>query len=242
MDFQDDETVKTAVSDEDGDDVGDTTEEFDGVEGIASGTTTSVPSSPPRDDNRNYARAGCPRKEGHSFCGCLCDMKRACIIIDIINIFIAAMAILLFVVAWMNERNNEDAEIDNSFRAANDSETINGTALWTNTTDIDGDEVDDAYEQFVRAWRITLMVILIISVLSFTIGIIGSLRYSAGMVFCTGIWHCFLFTVNMLGLNLLGALVNILFAYPHFVLVHEIRQGIMNRDRYPLEKQSCCCV
>ena len=237
--IRDDETVKTTLGDDDDDDeIMNTTEEGNGSTSDGVG---------PRE-TRNYARAGVPHKEGHSFCGCLCDMRRACIIIDIVNIAIAVIVTLMFVVAWIHQGKNDEINIDNSFTAASEdagaATNLNGTTLWTtNTTGLDGeDDDDDEFEKFVRAWRLTVTGILLISVLSFIIGILGALRYSAGMVFCCGLWHCFLFTVNMLALNLLGALLNGLFAYPHFVLVHEIRQGIMNRDRYLLEKQSCCCV
>ena len=43
-------------------------------------------------------------------------------------------------------------------------------------------------------------------------------------------------------LNLPGAIYFGCFAYPHVYLIMEMRNGIMSKETYETEKQSCCCV
>lgn len=42
--------------------------------------------------------------------------------------------------------------------------------------------------------------------------------------------------------DLSGIVIIGLFLYPHVLLVKYIHNGIMSRENYPFEEQSCCCV
>jgi len=50
------------------------------------------------------------------------------------------------------------------------------------------------------------------------------------------------FLMSLIALNLPGAIYFGCFAYPHVYLIQEIRSGIMSKETYETEKQSCCCV
>jgi hypothetical protein len=38
-----------------------------------------------------------------------------------------------------------------------------------------------------------------------------------------------------------GIIVSLLFAYPHAILINEIKMSVMSEERYPIESYSCCC-
>lgn len=74
------------------------------------------------------------------------------------------------------------------------------------------------------------------------IGIIGALYYKIHMIGFTVMMYLLDAIMNFIGFNPMYSIVSLLFAYPHFFLMSEIKNDIMTPDNYHNEEHSCCCI
>ena len=151
---------------------------------------------------------------GHSFLGCMCDMRRAVIIVNIISLTFVIIGMIAFIVVSSPKYREQY------------------------------DDHEDAQEDFddLDEYRGAIIALLIISFFIHISGIVGGVRFSRWMVLMTGVWLSLGCFFNLLGLNFIAAVVYGLFAYPHFIFFREIQMGIMSTENYTNEAQSCCCV
>lgn len=85
--------------------------------------------------------------------------------------------------------------------------------------------------------------ILTIRVLFCLAGIVGAVKYSAIGVGLALAGYAFAFVMSLIGgVNLIGMIMAVFFAYPHVFFIKEVRSGIMTKENYPTEEFSCCCV
>ena len=184
-----------------------------GYEGSAIGTINEPGTNPtiiviPADRPHTEVR------QGHSFLGCMCDMRRAVIIVNIISLIFVTIGVITFCVLFSSKyRDRFD----------------------------DDDDVQEDFDELDR-WRGALIAILVLGFIIHISGIVGGARFSRWMVLMPGVWLSLGCIFNLFALNIGAAVVCGLFAYPHFIFFREIQMGIMSKENYINETQSCCCV
>jgi hypothetical protein len=161
-----------------------------------------------------------PRKQGHTCCGCCCDVRRAVIVVNLL-----AGTYLLMIVQWI----------------------VAVVAL--------RDEYNYTF------W--VLLVMNCLQLVPVGMGIFGAVYYNGWFIGVASLHYTlqFLFYCNVSlydAIDLAGlidvplampidepfatAVAMALCAYPHFMLISEIRGGIMSPENYENEQHSCCCV
>ena len=178
-------------------------------------------------------------KEGRSCCGCLCDMRRAVIILSIVGILGHALAVLA----------NRFLLFDMAINDINDR-TLDGF------NDKDGDHDK-------RRLNVTFIIysfVAFVGMLGYGCAIVGGIQFKSILVkINVGVMIGVFVTQNALlwqfriageieefeyGVwNMIGPLVGLIMStYVHISFVREVRRGIMTRENYHNEEQSCCCV
>lgn len=158
---------------------------------------------------------GNSKRQGHLCCGGCCDMRRAVIIMNIVNAALVAMG-LMGVLAAKNLVDT-DAIQDDEVAAV-----LGG---------------EDGSLPF--GWLVASSVIRLILA---GFAIYGAIKYNYILVIIGALSYVYEVVLSLWGLNFIGLLYPALFLYPHIFLVKEIRSGIMTALNYPNEKHSCCCV
>eukprot|EP00977_Amphora_coffeiformis_P020049 scaffold7808_cov184-Amphora_coffeaeformis.AAC.28 len=158
------------------------------------------------------------RKPGHKCCGCdgCCDMRRAVIIVNIIQAGILGMGMLILL-ATRNLANNAGNIYDDDTTIA-------------------------AMEDFKDAPLGVGLAIMGVQIVAALCGIAGGMKFNVILTAVAGLSYTITFAMGLVSLNLAGLVYNGFFLYPHILFVQEIRNGIMTEANYPNEKQSCCCV
>ena len=142
-------------------------------------------------------------------------MRRAVIIVNIINAVLLTMGIFS-VLAARHMSSQVDA--------------------------VDDDELESALEEFNSLPIAALLVIQISKILLSILGIFGAIRFSVPMVGLAMAAYIFDAVFALIGFNIAGLLFAGFFAYPHGFFIKEVRAGIMTKENYPNEEYSCCCV
>jgi hypothetical protein len=153
-------------------------------------------------------------KQGHKCCGFCCDTRRAVIIVDIVNLVLLLIGMIIVVVAH-NNVNPDDYNDDN--------------------TKTQVEKFQDMPLGGFLAYAIVFMLLCVA-------GIVGANKYNVYLVGIAAVAYCVSFIFSIIQLNYLGMIVAILFVYPHFVFIAEVRKGIMSDENYHNEEMSCCCV
>ena len=127
-------------------------------------------------------------KQGHSCCGGCCDVRRAVIIICIINITRCFSQLLLSAITM----------------------------------------------SMANEWQI----IPFARIVAAGLAMLGAFTFNKYLV-----------AINVISLlvptyvsSIVWLLINGLFLFPHVFLIRYIHNGIMTKENYPYERQSCCCV
>mmetsp|Transcript_27838 Transcript_27838/g.78004 ORF Transcript_27838/g.78004 Transcript_27838/m.78004 type:complete len:180 (-) Transcript_27838:194-733(-) len=156
-------------------------------------------------------------KRGHMCCGGCCDVRRAAIIVNIIMLCIMALGTLTIAAGLiMIKTVAEDADDDDVKQAA---------------TQLDGLPVG------------LPVVIMLIQMAGSACGIFGALNYNANLVMVAFVFHC-IYTIFALARpnTIPDVILGAFFAYPHWFLYKEIKDGTMSPESYVNERASCCCV
>jgi len=156
------------------------------------------------------------QKQGHKCCGGCCDVRRAVIIVNIVQAVLVFMAMMS--VLTMHKMSAQAQDL------------------------YDDDEVAKMMSDFGSLPVGALIAILVVKAIGAVIGIIGGIKFNMYMTGIAGAIYAISCVVSIVFLDLPGAIYAGFFAYPHYFLVKEIRSGIMSEENYPNEKQSCCCV
>lgn len=180
--------------------------------------TKSEPIKPASNDYQLAAgNGGDGRKLGHLCCGGCCDMRRAVIIVNIINTVLLTLG-LFGVVAARITSNNVD------------------------TSQLDDDSLQDAMEQFKALPLGGFLAIQTVKIVLCLAGIVGAVKYNQAAVGLAMVGYVFDAVMGAIRFDLVGLVCAGLFAYPHGFLIKEVRDGIMTKENYPNEEHSCCCV
>ena len=167
-------------------------------------------------------------KQGHSFCGCCCDMRRATIIINIYNLVstIFSMVYLYFMIdfAMSNAESIQDDTVKQQMEAMDFSSIYTPLLIALTVLGSLGNIAAIVGAMKYNAWLVSVnIVILIVSIIP---GIVTSVQAgtSAAIIIVLLLVRCF-------------------FIYPHVMLVYELKGSkTMSQQTYPREEQSCCCV
>jgi len=169
------------------------------------------------------------KKRGRSCFGCLCDMRRAVVILSALGILVAIFSVVInhFLL----------------FEPARDDEDL--------------DKNSDTKKRLDELLIISI-VVAGLSIVGFSLSIIGGVKFNQVFVIINTIYmpvgfavnHIFLFSAasDIEGFdygftNMIGPLIGIIMAvFVNVSFVKEIRNGIMSKKNYEREKQSCCCV
>jgi hypothetical protein len=104
------------------------------------------------------------------------------------------------------------------------------------------DEVEDEqYEERETSYG-GLIFIFLIEVVCFSIGVWGGVTLSWVHVAVALTLYVITIVLNLIVFNAAAIFLACCFAYPHVFLIREIKKGIMTKDNYYNENQSCCCV
>lgn len=167
------------------------------------------------DGSVDLLQEGKLTKKGHQCCGGCCDMRRAVVIVNAVNLVVVISAMVSFLV------------------------TRNASQNYNNYTD---DSVRTAMQQFSAQPIGLFIAIQSFQIVCSILGIVGALKYN---IYLTGIAasaFCFQFVMAIVGFNIEGLLYAGFFAYPHYFFIKEVREGTMSQENYPNEEMSCCCL
>jgi hypothetical protein len=152
-------------------------------------------------------------KQGHKCCGSCCDVRRAVIAVNVLNVLVLLLGIIVMI----------------AFQMA------------ASTMDYDDDNTQTTMDAFANLALGLLIAICLVPTVFSAVGIAGALLYNKWMAGSAGAFYCLSMIYNVFQLNIFGLVLMGLFAYPHYFLVKEINQGIMTEQNYPNERFSCCC-
>jgi hypothetical protein len=167
-------------------------------------------------------------KQGHSCFGCCCDMRRAVIIVNIFVVILYVASMIFVAIAVPATKNSDNADPDYS-----DSE--------------------------INSALVGVIVSSLIGILFSMFAIFGAIRYNIWLVGANIAYLIISFiaviSVNVAASNsnpdytynvwfnvVFGLIIRALFIYPHVMFIREVRSGIMTKENYSEEEQSCCCV
>lgn len=151
-------------------------------------------------------------KQGHKCCGGCCDMRRAVIIVNIISLCFGLLGIL-------------------SLTAVSQ----------INVENYDDDEVKEAFAQGVDNLGVAIAITVVRVVLNIC-GIYGAVAFNIIFVGLSLVAYVIDFVMALLVISIPGLLLAGGFAYPHIFFIKEVKAGIMSKENYINEEQSCCCV
>lgn len=193
----------------------------------------SVPSTEPGNGFTTSATmaGGIRNKQGHSCCGGCCDTRRAVIIVDILvmtALLIDSMGLYSLADALSSKSVHTDATPTSSSSSSSSTQELG----------FDDDESEQVVVDAIHYW----IWVFLLEVVLLGISLWGAITFSAPKVavglglFGTGL------AFSLAQVNLISAIMSGLCVYPHYFLFQEIRSGIMSKENYYNEEQSCCCV
>ena len=155
-------------------------------------------------------------KRGHSCCGCCCDMRRAVIVVNILLLIgrlLCALGIDLMLKIMISQPSDDPSSIESD--------------------DVTIDTIKDHKGEFVA-----LLVIALVGVLCSGLSIYGAIAYNKYLVAANAI---FLVLQAPFG-GFPTFIANGLYLYPHVFLIFYLHNGVISKENYANERQSCCCV
>lgn len=152
--------------------------------------------------------------KAHLYFGLCCDLRRACIIVDIIQI-ILIVAITLLV------------------RLDPESSVI-GFIPAQEMTNVDDDLAADYDREFIQT-----TVRRVGGILFSVIGILGACLFNRWLVICAGTWCCIAVVFALMSKGWTGAIAAALFAYAHIAMFMELRRGKITKENYYARESAC---
>jgi hypothetical protein len=157
------------------------------------------------------------KREANLCCGSCCDLLRACIIVNIVQIILSGLAALF--VIW-------------------------GIALFDTIDLSDDDQVAQETEAMLEQTGKILLIAQIKNVLGILfgiVGIVGAVKYNGVLVLIAGIYNIISVIACGVLLDPLGAIVSGVYAYVHIALFLALKKGQIKRETYHDRERYCCC-
>jgi hypothetical protein len=172
-------------------------------------------------------------KQGRSCFGCLCDMRRAVVILSALSILLNSVAIVTNKFVLFDKAQEDIAAAD------------------------DDDDMDNSSKRIDDLFRI-YVILSCVGMVGYLGAIVGGIKFYQPFVKVNIVLALTVFIVqNVLFfnaasdveefdyvlVNMSGPLVGIIMSlYVQISFVKEMHYGIMSPENYPNEEQSCCCV
>ena len=156
-------------------------------------------------------------KQGHKCCGGCCDVRRAVMIVNIVN-----ATLLLFGMFGVLATNKLSGQAEDLY---------------------DDDEMLETLAEFSNSFPLgAFIAIQVVKILCSVAGIIGALKFNIYLTGVAAAAYCIDVLMALIEFSVGGIVYAALFAYPHFYFIKEVRAGIMSKENYHNEEMSCCCV
>ena len=155
--------------------------------------------------------------QGRKYCCCF-DMRRAVIIVNLVDIAICVFYAIYF--AIMAEAVEEIPD----------------------TTYGDGGETKARMEGMMLKMEHVFIILSAIKIPLNGLGIYGAIKFKYWPVAVALGAYSIQFLLHGFSVNIGGLLLSGFFAYPHVFFLKEVRSGVMSEMNYPTERFSCCCV
>lgn len=108
---------------------------------------------------------------------------------------------------------------------------------------VDDDEMQEMYSEMEELKGVgAIVAVMLVRLMCNSCGVYGAYSFNMYLVGISLAGYCLETVFALISFNLGGLFMAIFFAYPHVFLIKEIRAGIMTKENYPVEEQSCCCV
>mmetsp|Transcript_5057 Transcript_5057/g.8281 ORF Transcript_5057/g.8281 Transcript_5057/m.8281 type:complete len:190 (+) Transcript_5057:104-673(+) len=186
-------------------------------------TGTSLQPSTPMDSPEHDISS---EKQGRSCFGCLCDMRRAVIILSAIGIIASALSVVSNHF-FLFEGAKDETEDEKDVNRLNDLLTVNIVLAVLSAVGF--------AMSIVGGWKFNVPLVLINTVYM----PIGFAINNALFLLAASDIEGFNFSfINMVG-PLIGVIASL---FVHISFIKEVRAGIMSEENYAKEEQSCCCV
>lgn len=195
-------------------------------------------------------------KRGHFYCGFCCDVRRAVIIINIIT-SISSVLMLLVSFLGIGIFQISDALIK-SINETSYNATTTGTWNFTmnddelnnnnNFTAFNATDASNLYNQLKEPAISSFFSMIFWSLISLILYIViinGAIQYNWYTVSIGLIWSFVHYSMSLYqtSFDFFTFLQFILYVYPHYFLIVEIRNGTMSNENYRIrEEYSCCCM
>jgi hypothetical protein len=155
-------------------------------------------------------------KRGHKCCGGCCDVRRAVIVV---NCVVGGLVLwgVLAVLALKTGAEHIAMKMDD-------------------------DEAIAAMNKLQDAPIVPLLIRFSIALICCVFGVLGAIQYNVWMVYVAALKLCVDIVVGLCTFNVAVVIAFSLFLYPHVFFIKEVREGIMSKDNYENERQSCCCA
>lgn len=153
------------------------------------------------------------------FCGCCCDLLRACIAVDMVYIFLTLLMLLGYVMNFSLLNSIDLREVD------------------------DDDRIDEVLETLeTRHHLIPIMIAKSgCGILFASIGIFGAAKFYKYLVLLATVWYCIDLVVSGIFMRWSDVVVAGFFAYPHCALFAALRSGTIAPTTYKSTERYCCC-
>ena len=178
-------------------------------------------------------------------------MRRAVIIVNSISLVFTALGFLSTVgsLAFADKLGGTVGKVLNSLDDDGNFTVFNADDdLFGNLTDDalpSKQDVEKSFDAAMQQARHVAMVFLVIHAIMMPLkacAISGAIKYSVLGVYLGLLGYIIEFVYKAISMNIVGMILPAFFAYPHVVLVNEMKSGVMSPENYELEKYSCCCV
>jgi hypothetical protein len=137
-----------------------------------------------------------------SCCGCCCDTRRAVIICNLVNI-------ILTLIGTATAFAGIELVLE-AAKTADDDATINAA-------------------KEVSAIPVgALIAIAVVNCTMYGLGVLGAISYSRWRVVCALVAYAVNFVLQLVQVNIIGAIICALFAYPHVFFIRELNSNIMS--------------
>lgn len=163
------------------------------------------------------------RQSAHRCCGGCCDVRRAVVIVNSIQLFLLSFALITSSILLHVSRNPDQySDMDG-----------NG---------VTDDEMTEFYTEIGSVNWLFVCIRIVTGIFASLGGIYGAIQFRSIPIAICGVWYVVYAILALITLNEGDFVYYLFFAYPHYFLFQEIRQGIMTKENYPNVEQSCCCV
>lgn len=108
---------------------------------------------------------------------------------------------------------------------------------------VDDDEIQEMYSEMEGLKGLgAIVAVMLVRLACNCCGVHGAHTFNQYLVGVSLASYGLEIIFALISFNLGGLVMSAFFAYPHVVLIREIRAGIMTPENYPREEHSCCCV